>query len=155
MVLLFFIFARMICNSVIYWMEYHRVHRPGKKRKVLLRIETAGNQDITAGLWDFKFKEFVLSNSKVLEGTIQKIQQDYLLEIRSGRAEVWHDYRQAKASKLHAPISHLAKIIVDVMFLRDELVTRVERSVPRTISSISSKNNQFDQFPNHTSHAML
>ena len=94
------------------------------------------------GLRDFKFREFVLSNSKVLEGTIHKVQQGDLLEIRSGRAEVWHDYCRAKANKMRAAISQFAMIIVDGMFLRDELVTRVElsvRSVPRTISSISSR----------------
>ena len=101
---------------------FHRVHRLGKKKRgVTNNGDPWKPRHIIAGFRDFKVKEFILRNSKVLKGTIHTIQQDYPQEIRSARGKLWNDYCQARANKLRASIAYPAKLIVEGKLVRDEL----------------------------------
>ena len=120
--LLDFLKNYMQLGDMVDGIVFHRVHRLGKKRRgVTSNGDPWKPRHIIAGFRDFKVKEFVLSNSKVLKGTIHTIQQDYPQEIRSARGKLWNEYCQARANKLRASIAYPAKLIVEGKLVRDEL----------------------------------
>lgn len=102
-------------------MVFQRVHRLGKKRTgVAPNGDPWRPRPIIAGFRDFKAKENVLQESKVLKGTVHAIQQDFPAEIRTARGKLWSEFCEAKANNQRATIAYPAKLIVEGQVVRDE-----------------------------------
>ena len=68
--------------------------------------------------------EFVLSNSKALQGKRQGISRDIPDPLRKARSNLEADRRKARQDGRKAVIAYPAKLIVDGVVVRDEIPDR-------------------------------
>ena len=110
-------FLHQQLNLDIQHIVFQDVHRLG--RNPTRGIVSPKPRPIIASFRDMKWRDWVIQHSNKLAGTQFSIKEDFPVEIRRARAQLWPEYQQAKSGNEFAKIQYPAKLVVGNRIVRN------------------------------------